>query len=152
MHLVHCNVIRLIYVYMYSTCIQVCVCGEREREGRGREGAGEETSTRVHHIQCFVSVIPGTSQKIFLCYSSPSLPLTVLGVWQCPSHWSRAPFWLRLSGRSLFTVPSVTRSIAMYFQLYPQHQSMQANSTCTRIHVHVYFYAKEDVLSVQEVT
>ena len=25
-----------------------------------------------------------------------SLPFCLLGVWQCPTHWSRAPFWLAL--------------------------------------------------------
>ena len=83
---------------MYPWCICACVCASVEGEGKGeRERVGRKgRKSEVHNpctCHCYHSRYFTEDLPVLLF---TSLPLTVLGVWQCPSHWSRAPFWLAL--------------------------------------------------------
>ena len=94
-----------IHVHIYE-----CVYVEREREReREREGRGREEIKKLIHMyiysDLYLSLQVATSQKIFLCYSSP---LSHSPCWGCDSAPPTGPGlhsgWL--SGNSLFTVPS----------------------------------------------
>ena len=83
-------------------------------------------------LKLFVPATPGTLLRIFLCSYSP---LSLSPCWGCgsapPTGRGLHSGWL--SGSSLSTVFSVTRSIAMYCPLYPLLQSMQVHM-CTHLY------------------
>ena len=68
-------------------CVCMCVYGEREGEYMYGKFNGH-IHVHMYHSRYFTEDVP------VLLFTS--LPFTLLGVWQCPSPWSRAPFWLAL--------------------------------------------------------